>query len=39
MPHKAGRYLISMALRYSTNSQINNYLNPALIAPSLSRKS
>lgn len=27
-----------MALKYSTNSQINNTLNPALIAPSLSRK-
>lgn len=38
LPHKAGRYLVSMALKYSTNSQINNTLNPALIAPSLSRK-
>jgi hypothetical protein len=27
-----------MALKYSTNSQINNTLNPALISPSLSRK-
>lgn len=38
LPHKAGRYLVSMALKYATNSQINNTLNPALIAPSLSRK-
>lgn len=38
MPHKAGRYLVSMALKYSTNAQINNSLNSVLIAPSVSRK-
>lgn len=38
MPHKAGRYLVSMALKYSTNAQVNNTLNPSLIAPSLHRK-
>jgi hypothetical protein len=38
MPHKAGRYLVSMALKYGTNSQINNTLNPALLSPSMSRK-
>ena len=39
MPHKAGRYLVSMALKYSTNASINNTLNPSLISPSLNRKS
>ena len=39
MPHKAGRYLVSMALKYSTNAQINNTLNPGLLSPSIQRKS
>lgn len=39
MPHKAGRYLLSMALKYSTNAYINNKLNPSLISPSINRKS
>ena len=39
LPHKAGRYLVSMGLKYSTNAQINNTLNSALISPSINRKS
>ena len=38
MPHKAGRYLVSMALKYATNAQVNNSLNPSLLAPSIHRK-
>lgn len=38
MPHKAGRYLVSMALKYSTNAQVNNVLNPSLLSPSIHRK-
>lgn len=39
LPHKAGRYLVSMGLKYSTNAQINTTLNSALISPSVNRKS
>lgn len=39
LPHKAGRYLVSMGLKYSTNAQINNTLNSAYISPSVNRKS
>jgi hypothetical protein len=38
MPTKAGRYLISLGLKYSTNCQSNNVVNPILLAPSNFRK-
>jgi hypothetical protein len=38
MPTKAGRYLISLGLKYSTNCISNNAVNPILLAPSNFRK-
>ena len=38
MPAKAGRYLISLGLKYSTNCLSNNLVNPILLAPSNFRK-
>jgi hypothetical protein len=38
LPAKAGRYLISLGLKYSTNCASNNSVNPILLAPSSFRK-
>lgn len=38
MPSKAGRYLISLGMKYSTNCISNNIVNPILLAPSSYRK-
>jgi hypothetical protein len=38
MPSKAGRYLISLGMKYSTNCISNNVVNPILLAPSSYRK-
>ena len=38
LPIKAGRYLISLGLKYSTNCISNNVVNPILLAPSQFRK-
>ena len=38
LPAKAGRYLISLGLKYSTNCLSNNVVNPVLLAPSAYRK-
>ena len=37
-PSKAGRYLISLGMKYSTNCISNNSMNPNLLAPSAYRK-
>ena len=38
LPGKAGRYLISLGMKYSTNCISNNIVNPILLAPSSYRK-
>jgi hypothetical protein len=38
LPVKAGRYLISLGMKYSTNCISNNIVNPILLAPSAYRK-
>ena len=38
MPEKAGRYLISVMMKYSTNTQSNTIINSGLLAPSIQRK-
>lgn len=38
MPAQAGRYLISLGMKYSTNAISNNSVNPILLAPSAFRK-
>lgn len=39
MPQKAGRYLISIVMKYSPNCKSATLANPSLLSPSTHRKS
>jgi hypothetical protein len=39
LPSKLGRYLASIALKYSSNAQNNMTISPSLLAPNPHRKS